>query len=82
VDSRKDLRLVPVDVRDHEYRTNRRIHLSSTAIEGFHERLKRRHEKPLPPEFFDLKAMRIVEGGMLRISFRNLQAVYPLPLGY
>jgi hypothetical protein len=82
VDARKDVVLAPVNLEPGVYRTNRRIHLSSHALETFKERLARKDEASLPPEFFDLFPLRIVEGGMLRISFRSLRAGYPLPLGY
>ncbi len=82
VDMRKDIVLAPVNLQEHEYAGSRRILISSGALESFANRLKRKEDHPLPEGFFDLKALRIVEGGMLRLSFRNLQAVYPLPLGY
>jgi hypothetical protein len=82
VDMRKDLVLAPVNLEGHEYRSSRRPLISSHAIEPFMNRLKRREQEPLPEGFFERTPLRIVEGGMLRISFRNLQAVYPLPLGF
>ncbi len=82
VDMRKDVVLAPVFLKEHEYSSSRRIRISSNALESFANRLKRKEDHPLPEGFFDQRALRIVEGGMLRISFRNLQAVYPLPLGY
>jgi len=82
VDSRDDLRLAPVSGKQSTYQTRMSVNLSSATPESFRERLKRRKKNPLPPRFFATKPMRIVPGGSIRISLRNLHAVYPLPLGY
>jgi len=82
VDSRSDLRLAPVSGKAHTYRTNLSVNLSSRVAESFRERRKRADKDPLPPTFYATKPLRIVEGGMIRITLRNLNAVYPLPLGY
>jgi len=82
VDSRSDLRLAPVAGRTALYKTPVGVNLSSATFESFRERVKRKKKDPLPPRFFVTKPMRVVEGGSIRISLRNLHAVYPLPLGY
>jgi hypothetical protein len=82
VDMRKDVVLAPVVLEMDEYRSSRRIKISSYTLESFMERVKRAKEDPVPREFYDQKALRIVEGGMIRVSFRNVQAIYPVPLGY
>jgi len=82
IDRRHDVAFVPVKQRTGEFRTNRRVLLASNASESFESRWKRRKEDPVAPDFLDRKAMRIAEGGRIRLSFRNLHAVYDLPLGY
>lgn len=82
IDWRNDIVLAPVMLEPDLYRSSRRISLSSQVVEGLAERVARAKEDPLPPGFFDMKPLRIVEGGTLRVSFREMQAVYPLPLGY
>lgn len=81
IDSRDDVRLVPVTAREGLFKSNRIIRFSSMSAEAFRERLKRAPRDPLPAGFFELKSLRLVERGSIRISFRNLHAVYPLPLG-
>jgi len=82
VDSRDDLRLAPVTGKIAVYKTPVSVNVSSATPESFRERVKRTKKNPLPPGFFATKSMRVVEGGSIRISLRNLHAVYPLPLGY
>jgi hypothetical protein len=82
VDLRKDVVLAPVALDLDDYRSSRRIIIASNVLEPFMDRMKRNQDDPVPAEFLDRGALRIVEGGMLRISFRSLQAVYPIPLGY
>jgi hypothetical protein len=82
IDLRRDIALSLLKERRGEFRSTRRVRLSSLAIESFEERLRRRDDDPLPPEFFDVRPLRISEGGSIRLSMRNLHAVYPVPLGY
>jgi hypothetical protein len=82
IDKRHDVAFVRVKTATGEFTTSRRVQLASNETESFEARWDRRKDEPVPPDFFDRKAMRIVEGGRIRISFRNLHAVYDLPLGY
>lgn len=82
VDMRKDILLAPVALEMDNYQSSRRIRISSNTLEPFMERIKRDKKDPVTKEYLDRAALRIVEGGMIRISFRNVQAVYTVPLGY
>jgi hypothetical protein len=82
VDMRKDVLLAPVALEMDGYAGSRRIRISSHVLEPFMERIKRHEQDPVSKEYLDRAALRIVEGGMIRLSFRNVQAVYPVPLGY
>ncbi|MHC4469440.1 MAG: hypothetical protein ACYS99_00620 [Planctomycetota bacterium] len=82
IDARDDVVLAPVLMEEGHYRSSRTIRLSSLEVESFRDRLKRRKEDPLPPEFFDRRSLRIAAGSAVRISFRHLHAAYPLPFGY
>ena len=79
IDSRDDVALVPLMLGPGQFRSSRRITLWTGAVESFRDRYGRRKERPLPGEFFDTKSLRIAEGGALRLSFRSLRVVYPLP---
>ena len=81
IDARDDLGLAPVSGKPGHYRSNRTIRISSIRAESFRSRLRRREENPLPPQFFDRWPLRISTGGAIRIGFRQVHAVYPLPFG-
>jgi hypothetical protein len=81
IDRRDDIVLAPLFLRPGEYRSSRRILITSEVTESMMDRVARREKAPLPPGYFERAALRVVEGGYLRLRFRNLKIDYPLPLG-
>lgn len=79
VDRRDDVVFAPLFLRPGEYRSSRRILISSEVTESMMDRVARREKAPLPPGYYEQAALRVVEGGYLRIRFRNLIAANPLP---
>ena len=67
-------------LRPGEYKSSRRILIASDVVESMKDRVARKKQKPLPPGYYETAALRIVEGGYLRIRFRNVKIDYPLPL--
>jgi len=80
IDRRDDVYLKAKE-RWREFRSSRRIRVSTTETEGFRARYRRRHEDPLPPGFFDTQPLRLPGEGAIRISLRGVWASWKFPLG-